>query len=189
MRATQLSMPLAMALALAGCGRPSGGSDNMSVAASGTVAATSGWKATDACALLDKEVVAATLGSPVSNAELGAVKAEGNGFPLYSQCAFTLADGRMLVFGAGRYTNGASLSEQLSDMRRQAAIVSKAAPVDLPGLGKAALWLADMNQLYAFFGDGRYVSATLMQTDFRKKPDADAKVKADETAILHKAGA
>lgn len=181
----------ATALALCSCGG-GGAASNASAGAMTTTAsdtAISGWKATDACAMMDKSVVAATLGSAVQSATLGAVKDEGNGFPLYSQCEFLLADGRMLVFGTGQYTNGADLAGQLGDMRRQAKMISDKSPADVPGLGKAALWVADVGALYVFFGDGRYASATVAQTDVRNKQDGPEKVQADDTAILRKAGA
>ena len=174
-----------LALALGGCGSSGGSSNASGSAAAGPIA----WKATNACALLDKSVVTTTLGSAVKSTKLSAVKDEGNGFPLYSQCEYMLEDGRMLIFGAGQYTNGATLAEQVKDMRSQASMVTDKSPADFPGLGKAALWAPDLHAMYAMFGDGRYVSATLSQVDFHRKPDAVDKIQADAVAILHKAGA
>lgn len=174
---------------LALCGCEGGGAASNAGAGGAATAVASEWKATDACAMMDKGFVATTLGSAVRSATLGAVKDEGDGFPLYSQCEFLLADGRMLVFGAGRYTNGADLARQVADMRGQAKMISDKSPTDLPGLGKAALWVADVGALYVFFGDGRYASATVMQTDARNKQDGPEKVQADDAAILRKVGA
>ena len=177
-----------LACTLCACGGGGGASNMASDAGSTSAAAASGWSATDACKLLDKSAVATTLGSPVATATLGAVKAEGNGFPLYSQCEFTLEDGRMLVFGTGQYTNNTSLAEQVADMRRQTALVAKD-PVDLPGLGKAAFWAKELGAVYAFIGNDRYMSATVSQPPFRKAQASDEKTKADDIAILRKAGA
>lgn len=166
-------------LAIAGCGH--GGAAG--------AAAVGGWKATDACAVIDKATVAATLGGTITSAKLGAVKDQGGGLPLYSQCSFLLGDGRMLVFGTGQSTDGETLDHQVADMRRQARMISDSSPVDVPGLGKAALWAPDVHALYVFLGDGRFVSATLAQIDFRRKQAPIETVKAQEIAILRKAGA
>ncbi len=179
MRFVAIGAPM---LALSACGGGSGGSGSAVAAGGGS------WKATDACAILDQSVVAATLASAVSSAELSAVKKEGDGADLYSQCAYKLADGRMLVFGTGQATNGASVADQVKEMRRQAAMMTDKPPVDLPGVGKAALWSPEVHALYAFLGDGRFVSATLSQLDFTKPQPATEKVQTDEIALIRKAG-
>lgn len=177
-----------IACALSSCGKGPAAFNGGNNAGSTSATTASGWAATDACKLLDKGIVATTLGSPVVTATLGAVKAEGNGFPLYSQCEYTLDDGRMLIFGTGQYTNNTTLAEQVADMRRQAALVAKA-PVDLPGLGKAAFWAKELSAVYAFIGNDRYLSATVSQPDMRKPQATDEKIEADDIAILRKAGA
>lgn len=185
-RARTLLLTGSVALALSACG--GGGTASNASGAAGTAApGASGWKATDACAILDKGRVVAVLGSPVATATLGAVKDEGNGFPLYSQCEFTLEDGRMLIFGTGQYTNSTTLAEQVADMRRQTALVAKE-PVDLPGLGKAAFWAKELGAVYVFIGNDRYMSATVVQPDMRKPQVTLEKTQADDIAILRKAG-
>lgn len=174
---------MAAALLLAGCGgngSGGGGADG---------GATATWKATDACAVLDKAVVAATLNAAVASAKLDVVHAAGGGEPLFSQCVYTLADGRMLMFGTGQATNGSSLHEQVEHMRDQASVLSNTKAVDLPGLGKAALWSPELGSLYAFLGDGRFAAATLAQPDFRKPQPSTSQIQAADTAILRKVGA
>lgn len=100
--------------------------------------------------MLDKEVVAATLGAKVQTAELSAVKDQG-GFDLYSQCSYALADGRMLVFGTGQATNDVTVPEQVKSMRDQGAIIATKPIVDLPGVGKAALWRAEPGRFTPFW--------------------------------------
>lgn len=177
---------LAICGALPGCG--GAGSSGQS----GGGGVPGGWTALDACKTLDKAVVAATLRSSVTTAELNAVKSEGGGFPLYSQCAYQLADGRMLVFGTGQYTNGTTQAEQVKDIRKQLASISKTGPVDLPGVGKAALWAEETHMMYVFIGNDRYLSANLAHIPSLGKSDPNETtetVKADEIAILRKAGA
>lgn len=142
------------AMALAACGGGGGGG-----AAGGTAG---GWKATDACAIMTKETVARTLGGTVTSAELQAVHdgSAGNG-DLYSQCTFNLADGRLLVFGTAQAPGDPDVAATVASLRGQAAIVTDEQPVDLPGVGRAALWLPRMNALYVVLGDGRWASATL----------------------------
>lgn len=166
-------------LALAGCG---GSSSPDQVATTGGAA----WQATDACAVLDRRVIAEVLGTTVTDAKLSAVKDAGDGADLYSQCDYMLADGRTLVIGTGRATNGATVAEQVKDMRRQAAIMTTEPPSDLRGVGKAALWSAEVNALYAFFGSGRWVSTALGQPDFRKPQPVKDRVQADEIALVRR---
>lgn len=139
--------------------------------------------------MLDKAIVAKTLGAEIVSAKLDAVKAEGDGFDLYSQCAYRLADGRMVVFGTSQATNGASVADQVARIRGQLSQVATKPIVDLPGVGKAALWVAEMNTLYAFLGDGKFASVLVANPDFRAKRPSDEKTRADDIAILRKVGA
>ena len=176
----------ALALMLTACGGGAGGGNATDT--SGVVAA-SGWKATDACAIMSRPTVAKTLGTAVATAELQAVKdgSVGNG-DVYSQCTFTLADGRMLVFGTAAAAGSPDVAGVVASLRGQMGIVTNERPVELPGVGKAALWLPQMHALYVALGDGRWASATLAGFGKAAAITSDA-AQADSIKLMRTIGA
>lgn len=161
---------LASALLLAGCnGQKSGGE-----------APAIGARDRDACATLGKDVVAKSLSASVVTAEAMPVRSGDDG-TTYSQCSYKLDDSRMLVFGKGHDAD-ATLKDQLDRVRGQLSAAG-GNPSDLPGIGKAGLWVASSHMMYVFLGDGDFVSATLTQFDPRKKQTPE-EIRAAELVLL-----
>jgi len=172
---------LGAAAILGGCGGPTGG--NGSEGGTAALAPAGGWDIKNACATLPTATVERVLGSKVEKAELSMVRDVPDS---YSQCAYTLADRRMLVFGTGRSNDGVSLADAVASDRRQAASIVDAPAADEPGLGKAALWVAELSQMVAYTGDGRYVRTTLAGALGGQLSLAESKAK--QIAIIRAAG-
>jgi len=175
-----------LALGAGGCG---GGSGNTTADSKESALATgSSWDAMDACSIMSKSVVAATLKAEVTSSKLGAVK-DGSIGPKYSQCEFTLADGRMLVFGTAQDDANISPADQIANTRKQIGMISNQPPADLPGMGKAALWSGDVHAMYVALGGGRMVSATVSQVLMGKTAYTGDQARDDSIALLKHAGA
>jgi len=169
---------LALTAVLAGCGGAP--SDNATAKAESRSA--SGWQIKDACATLSKATVEKVLGVKVEKAELSAVRDVPDS---YSQCAYTLSDKRMLVFGTGMANAGVTLADQIESERRQVASVTDKAAEPVGGVGKAALWAGDFMQIVAFTGDGRYTRTSLMHI---LGPTSADESRSQQVAILHAVG-
>ena len=178
---TRIWLAGAAIIGLCGCGSGSG-------SGSGESGPIGGAKVTDACAAIDKGVVAATLRSAVKSTELSAVQADPDRADLYSQCTFVLADNRIVVIGTGKSTTGADVAA-LADRYRKESAGAGSTPSDVAGVGKAAVWADKLQSLYVFPGDGRYLTITTAQMAFGKAKVAPDTIKADAIALAGKLGA
>jgi len=122
----------------------------------------------DACALLDKSVVAKTLGRPVQSTELSAVHDGSEGSERFSQCTYKFGELDMLVFASGQSSDSvADLTTRFRDQMQ----IAKAPTADVAGVGKAALWNEDLHALWVFPGNDRYYGFTLYKVG---QPDQKA---------------
>ena len=179
-RYSVMSLATMAALALTACGgsaeKAAGAGE--SAEASGAPAS---FDATDACALLDKGIVSAALGSPVTATELSSVTQPTETSAGFSNCTYTLADGRKPQF----FTRWSPIDdgdpEGIARTRAGIAELAPQPPVDVPEVGGSAFWVGGMNQLHIFPAKDRYVFFTLMGEEA-------AKAKADAIALAKKAG-
>lgn len=176
-------------LALAGCGK-SGGSDGGGAATQGATSADgrAGWNAADACAILDKAVVAEILKQPVTEAQLSLVNEAGSATAATSQCVYVGAEGGSV---ATLMTRWSPINDNTAEAIATARSVTAAAikpfsdkPLeDVPGLGKAAFLAVPISQLNVFIDDARMIVVTA-----EKVPDG-ANGKDIAIALAKKAGA
>ena len=136
------------------------------------------WKATDACAMLDKGVVGQVLGSAVTKAELSTVTEPTDATAGLSMCSYTLADGKT----ASLLTRWSPVPDNSVDaIKRTRAMSEETAPgkvVDVPGIGHNAYWVGGpLAQLNWFMGEDRYANLTLFGFD-----EVKAKVLAETLA-------
>ncbi|MCP3734652.1 hypothetical protein M9979_07180 [Sphingomonas sp. RP10(2022)] len=173
-------MAVLLAATLAGCG----GNDGRSGDATATA---DGWDERDACKTLPKERVATLLRGTVIKAELAAVQ-DDRDYDTFSQCSYTFDDGRIAVVGTGHLVSKDPLADQVEKQRAQAnAAIGPTTP--LAGVGKAALYAPNMNMLWAFLGDGRYLQINLAQiVPGQDKMPADT-LKAQVIALARALGA
>lgn len=159
-----------LSLALAAC---DGAGSSPAASESGMPA---NWKATDACAMLDKGTVGEVLGSPVSKAELSTVTEPTDATAGFSMCSYTLADGKT----ASLLTRWSPVPDNSVDaIAKTRAMSEETAPgkvVDVPGIGHDAYWVGGaLAQLNWFIGDDRYANITLFGFDPAKaRPLAEA---------------
>lgn len=147
--------PLWMLIAtfmLTACGGTPTAEDGNATAPAATPA-TSTFNATDACALLPKEKVAAIAGLAVESATLSRVTpgtAETAGF---SQCSYSFAGGGSLDFFARQSPFDDNTPAAIQQTRQSVG----ANPKDIPGLGTAAFSVEAMHQLHVFVAGNRYI--------------------------------
>ena len=182
---TALSLAGATAiLLLAGCGGNGGSSTGNSSSTTTTTttndpkAATGGWDATDACALLDKATLGAALKDQVTEASLGLVHQASGAEAATSECTYLLASGGRASFMARNSpiadnTDGAIAAARKVTQQSVSAFTDKKVE-DVPGLGKAAFFVPGINQLNVFLDDNKFVILTISGA-----PNATAK----ETAV------
>lgn len=183
---------LSAAMLLAACGgEGAGGNAGGATASTGTAASSSAaggqmpadFKATDACAVFDKAVVAKVLGTSVTEASLGLVHEANGNEAATSECTYTLADGRATIMTRwspiGDNSEGA-INEARNTLNQVMKAFGAGPAEDVAGLGKASIWAGKAGQLQTFIGEDRMVLITV--------PDGpDAKDKA--IALAKKAGA
>ncbi|MDO7841848.1 hypothetical protein [Sphingomonas immobilis] len=146
---------LVSTLLISACG--SGGSTSTADSINATDARkAAGPSVTNACALIDKSVVASVLGSGIKSAELSAVKDGAGGTEQFSQCAYTFESGKMIVVSVGQSPDNPGVEEIQKRAVSQTAIVSNTPPVKVDGVGKAALWSPDMHMLQVYLEGGRF---------------------------------
>ena len=150
------------ALLLASCG--SAGNETSDGQASTNVA-TTGWDATDACALLDKAAVGAALGDTVTETSLAFVSQASGANAATSECTYLLESGGRASLMA-RSSPIADNTDDAIKLARNATQESVSAFTDkkvedVPGLGKAAFFVPGINQLNVFIDDKRFVILTI----------------------------
>lgn len=183
------------ALALSGCGsKDTGASGEQDDAVEAGVKAAGGggmpanWKATDACAILDKAVVAEILKQPVSDAQVSLVHEPGSVDAGTSECTYAGADGGTVASLMTRWSpindnTAESIAGAKSAMVATMKAFSDKQIEDVPGLGKAAFFAPGIDQLNVFIDDARMITVTV-----RKIPDG-ANGKDIAIALAKKAGA
>lgn len=124
-----------------------------------------GWDAADACSILDKAVVAEVMGARVTSAELGRVTGGTRQMAAFSECTYHLADGRRFSFFARKSPVLDNTPDALAQAKLAAALYAEVPPQDVPGVGRAAFWLHDVNQLQFFLGEDRYAYVSLPSDD------------------------
>jgi hypothetical protein len=162
---------LGCALLLAGCGGTTAGNTVADGATSTAETSASGggksppadFKATDACALLDKAVVAEILKTPVTEAKLGLVHEASGSDSATSECTYETANGQ-LRFQARWSPIGDNTPDAMKLARNGVAATMKAfsdKPLeDIAGLGKSAFFVPGINQLNVFIGDDKFAVIT-----------------------------
>lgn len=181
---TSLTVALAGALVLVGCGSKGGETDKAAEAAG----VADGWKATDACSVLDKAVVAEALKQPAGETMLGLVNEAGTATAATSECTYTGADGATV---AQLMTRRSPIADNTPETIAAARSAGQAAMKafsdkpfeDVPGLGKAAFFAPGIDQLTVFIDDSRMITVTV-----RKVPEG-ASGKDLAIALAKKAGA
>ena len=153
---------LGMAM-LAGCG--GGAKEDAAGGGEAKVAATDGWDASDACALLDKAAVGEALKDQVVEATVGLVnKADGVNAGS-SECTYALASGGRASLLARKSPIADNTPDAIAQTRSATAKTVAAftdKPVeDVPGLGKAAFFVPGINALNVFLDDSRFVILTI----------------------------
>lgn len=159
------------AFALSACGSggdpaPGGGTD-----ASAPVAAAAGggipanWKATDACSILDKAVVAQVLKVPVPQATVALVHEPGTADAGTSECSYLGADGAAVATLMTRWSpindnTADAIAGAKSTMNATLKGFGKGPVEDVPGLGKAAFVASGLGQLSVYLDDARMVIVT-----------------------------
>lgn len=180
-------------LALAGCGGSPEASGNGAAAdaaagSGATATAASGgmpadFKATDACAVIDKAAVGTALGVTVTEASLGLVhEPSGGADAATSECTYLFDGGRATVM-----TRWSPIGDTSDDTITQARNTTNATlkpfgggtVEDVPGVGRASLWVEKIGQLQTFIGKDRMIMITVPS-------GTGAKDKA--VALAHKAG-
>lgn len=153
-------LTLGAALALAACGgAQDGGKDEKSMAA------TSGWDATDACKLLDKTVVGTALGDTVAETSLAFVHQPTASEAATSECTYRLEGGGTATLMARRSPIADNTPEVIAQTRKATESAMRAfsdkSVEDIPGLGKAAFFVPGINQMNVFLDSERFVILTL----------------------------
>lgn len=173
---------------LGGCGETSdtqGGGASSSAKAGG---APAGWNAADACSVLDKAVVGATLGQEVKEAQLSLVHEAGTADAATSECRYVGADGSGLASVMTRWSPINDNNQASMDGARNAAASALKAFTDkkiedVPGLGKVAFLVPGVDSLTVFIDDARMITVTV------QKVPAGGSGKDIAIALAKKAGA
>lgn len=153
MRARQSAATAVVAL-LAACGG-GGTSGSGGGGGGGASAGPAGWNALDACATLGRAEVAALVGQPVTKTELSPGSPGDDVRAAFSTCTYDLAKGQLMLL-----TREAPDADATPDAIERARTADGTLPpaIDVPGLGRAALWSRETKGLQVFLDDRRYVS-------------------------------
>jgi hypothetical protein len=182
----KLAFAGAALLALAACGgsgeQADKGSEVEAEAPAGItnarVAPPSDFNVADACTILSRDTVGSALGSQVTETAVDSATAATDATAGFSNCTYTLADGRAPQFFARWDPTGSSNGEETI---KGIAEFAPQPPVEVPGLKNRAWWVGGLNQLHIFPDRQRYVFFTFMS----EEPD---KAKADAIALARQAG-
>jgi len=148
----------ATTLMLAGCGgAPSGSGNATAPATSKSATASSAFNATDACATLPKEKVAAVTGLKVESATLSAVVEPREGTAGFSTCTYNFADRGSVAFFARQSPTDDNTPEAVARSKQELITAMDLKIVDVPGLGTAAFSSEQMHQLHVFFDGNKYI--------------------------------
>jgi hypothetical protein len=153
---SKLWMSAATTLMLAGCGGAPSSSGNKT-ATPATVTTSSGFNATDACATLPKEKVAAVTGLTVESATLSAVVEPREGTAGFSTCTYNFADRGSVAFFARQSPTDDNTPEAVARSKQELVTAMDLKIVDVPGLGTAAFSSEQMHQLHVFFDGNKYI--------------------------------
>lgn len=153
---------IVVTLFIAGCG----GSveRNGDATTSETKIATSGWDATDACALLDKTAVGAALGDKVTEATVGLVNQASGANAATSECTYLLESGGRASLMTRNSPIADNTPEAIAMARKtmQEAVSAFGKTIeDVPGLGISATFVPGINQLNVYLDDKRFVILTI----------------------------
>lgn len=157
---SKLRWTLTATLMLAGCGgTPATTGDNASApkATPPTSTTASSFNATDACALLPKEKVAAITGAKVESATLSRVTPGTAETASFSNCTYSFAGGGTLDFFARQSPVNDNTPEAIQRTKQGLIENMGAKLTDVPGLGTAAFSDDQMHQLHVFIGGNRYI--------------------------------
>jgi len=164
-----LLTPILFLSALSACGSETSG-------AAGATAASGGagprFEATNACAILSEEKVAAATGLKVAGSTLSSVTQPTATLPGFSACTYRFAQGGTLGFYARR-SPAPDTPETIAQIRKAVIDGMGAKTADVTGLGTSAFSAQPMEQLHVFFGEDKYVYFMIDRAPL-SKPALDA---------------
>jgi hypothetical protein len=185
---------LAGALALAACGGGESADNAGNVTAeppagitNAKVGLPANFNATDACSILDRNVVAEVMGSEVKSAEVSTVTAPTDATAGFSNCTYTLANGLTPQFFARWSPTPDSTPAAAEETVKQAADLLGKTPEKVAGLKSPAWWVSGTNQLHIFPDAQRYVFFTMFFSGVKPKP-SDEQAKAWALGMAKRAG-
>ena len=114
------------------------------------------WNALDACATLDKDIVGRISGSPVTSTKLDPVVPGTEGTAAFSMCTYQLTNGAKLSVLTRQSPDADTTPAAIAAARTTGGTTAPA--IDVPGLGKAAMWSETLKGLQVFIDDTRYVT-------------------------------
>jgi hypothetical protein len=159
------SAALAACVLVSGCGGDGGNATATSstaapagaAAPAGGDALVGGWADADACATLDKSVVAAVAGQAVTKADLTKSIKAGADPVSRSQCNYLLADGRTVMLST-RIELPVDNDKGMATFADQEKSMNMT-PEEVPGIGKGAYWTpGDMPHLDFWIGQHQVAS-------------------------------
>lgn len=178
----KISSTLVLGLAtlmITGCGDNTGSPPNGdgndvaaapdSVAPSATAAAgnhspPADWKATDACAVIDKAAMAALVGKLVAETSLNLVHDSDGTTAATSQCTYALTDGGQasLMMRWSPIADNSAGAINLARNGLQETLKGFGMSLEtIDGLGKAAFWADRAGQLNVFIGEDKFVIVSM----------------------------
>ncbi len=127
--------------------------------------APAGWNAADACSVVSKEKMAATIGKPVSETSLGLVHVgSGGSDATTSECSYDMADGSR----ASVQLRWSPIDDNTPETMNLARNASKqtieafgGSLETIEGLGKSAFWIGKTDTMNVFIGDDKFAIITL----------------------------
>lgn len=122
----------------------------------GASTAPAGFNATDACAILSKEKVAAITGLQVDKSTLSAATQPTASTPGFSACTYSFVAGGTLGFYARRSPEP-DTPETIAQTRKAVTDGMGAKTADVAGIGTSAFSARPMDQLHVFFGGDKYI--------------------------------
>lgn len=165
---------VAGSLMLAGCGgsTDSAKSGEQAEAGSGG-AAPKGWNAADACAVVDKAKMAATVGKPVSETTLGLVhESSGGSDATTSECSYLMEDGSrasVMLRWSPINDNTPEAMAATRNTSKQTIEAFGGTIETIDGLGKSAFWAGKIDSMNVFIGDDKFAIITLPSSPASKE--------------------
>jgi hypothetical protein len=142
-----------------------------------------GWDAMDACSTVGTEAVTKATGKAVTGTALDPKSAPDGLKAGFSMCTFTLTGGAKLTVLTREAANGDDYDAAVAAARKLGEELGSP-PVDVQGLGKAAMWTAAPPSLQIFIDDRRYATISMFGANFL--PDASDEARAAATTIAQK---